>query len=276
MQLRSVVELAALVSAHSPLVIERGRRLPRAALSRFWCAHRVRSRVLAARLDALFDESEDFDSAVTPRSWSRTQPLLADALAGDLLVRIWGAILTAADCQANVVWGGPLAKSLMECQQPVRHRVLRLLHEATPASVERLAPVDRLRRRLERWTDVLTGHLVERYGLDEFAFHPERARDFGEEQLRDSWQPQGSRVWDLYLVSLRTSFPETVLPGGRLADLRREQLQAMLAGFEDGAYDATGLLLSPRMRRLLAHEALDQAVPGTLPNRHTAPRTPRY
>lgn len=252
LNLRALVELSTHVSAHSPLLIERREPLAREPLARYWCAHRVRTRLWVRRL-AHFREQL---AVATPQQgrlvWCRAQPLLADVLAGDLTSRLWGAVLAATDREAGIPWSEPVAASLVSQQQSARRLVLQLLNDGAVASVELLSPLDRMRRRLERWTDVLIGHLVKRYNLDEFAFDPERARDFGAEQLGDSWQPVGSRVWDVYLVSLRSAFPDVRLPGGRLAALRNELSQAMLACFADEFFDEAGLWRSPRARRLLA------------------------
>ena len=62
MHLRSLIELALLASAHSPLLIERRTPLPREALSRMWCASRVRARVWRRRLDLLVEEAEALGS----------------------------------------------------------------------------------------------------------------------------------------------------------------------------------------------------------------------
>lgn len=269
MNLRALVELTAIISAHSPNLIESGARLPIDALQRYWSCSRAQGRLWLARLTDFPAEVATASAARRGGLWRRMQPLVADVFAGDLTARVWGAVLTARDCLSGEVCAGPIARSVILQHESVRRRALQLMLESPGFSVEDFALLDRLRRRLERWNDVLVGHLVRRYGLSEFAVDPERAREFGEEQLADSWGTGDFQVWDLYLVCLRSALPDAALPGGRLADLRREIAQTMLAAFPREAFLESGPLKSVRLRRLLSGNARSEVRP---PSVHQAPR----
>lgn len=250
--LRALVELTALISAHSPNLIESARPLPVDALQRFWSCSRAQGRLWTARLVDFPAELATTSPERCRELWLRTLPLFADILAGNLVTRVWGAVLSAADIASGNMCGEPIARSALLQHATARNRALRIMSRCSEATEADVAPVDQLRRRLERWTDVLLGHLVHRYGLEEYAFDAERARDFGEEQIQDSWKPADVHVWDLYLVCLRTSLPDVDLPGGRLADLRDEIARTMLSTFPQEAFLDTGPLKSVRTRRFVA------------------------
>jgi hypothetical protein len=250
--LRALVELTAMISAHSPNLIESGARLPIDPLQRYWSCSRAQGRLWLSRLT---DFPAEVATAPAERRlflWQRMQPLVADVFAGDLTARVWGAVLAARDCQSGEICAGPIARSVLLQHESVRRRVLQLMLESPGFSAEDFSRLDRLRRRLERWNDVFVGHLVRRYGLSEFAFDPERAYEFGDEQLADSWETGDFQVWDMYLVCLRSVLPEASLPGGRLADLRHEIARTMLAAFPREAFLEFGPLKSVRLRRLLS------------------------
>lgn len=252
MNLRALVELTAMISAHSPNLIESGARLPIDVLQRYWSCSRAQGRLRLSRLTDFPAEVAAASPVRRPGLWRRIEPIVADVFAGDLTARVWGAVLAARDCRSGELCAGPIARSVLLQHESVRRRALQLMLESPGFSAEEFSRLDRLRRRLERWNDVLVGHLVRRYGLSEFAFDPERALEFGDEQLADSWGTGDLQVWDLYLVCLRSVLPEAPLPGGRLADLRNEIAQTMLAAFPHEAFLECGPLKSVRLRRLLS------------------------
>lgn len=251
MNLRGIVELAALASAHSPHLIETGGRLPLDPLQAYWSSSRAQQRLWLARL---VDFPAEIATASTERQailWARMTSLLADIYVGDLTARVWGAVLTAADRSGGETCGEPIAKSVALLYESVRHRALQTLLDGTGLDENRGAALNRLRSRLERWSDVLVGHLVRRYGVAHFAVDPERAREFGEEQLRDGWESGHSAVWGLYSICLRASLPEVRLPTGRLADLREAVSRAVLASFPEESFLDSGVMKSVRLHRLL-------------------------
>ena len=66
--------------------------------------------------------------------------------------------------------------------------------------------LNHLRRRTERWTDLLIGYLAELDAAAEFAFEPARARDFARDLRFQCSCPGGRHAWPLVLSSLRAAF----------------------------------------------------------------------
>ena len=72
--------------------------------------------------------------------------------------------------------------------------------------------LNRLRRRVERWSDVLLGGLLQGGDVLRFAVEPERAIDFAADLAARRGEPGGQQAWRLTLVSLRNAFHAGLSP----------------------------------------------------------------
>jgi len=250
--LRSLLELLTLVSAHSPHLIESDSGIPLDALQRFWSCSRAQSRLWLAELNAPSDLHCEGTSPgeIDYLTLQRLQPLLTDILVGGAVTRVWGAIVAACDRKTWKQDGIPVAESVLTQHNAVWNRLLQFLVDHRNDAGDEPGRIDQLRRQIERWTDVLVGHLVVRFGVSEFAFDAERARDFGEEQLSENWGRRDLQSWDLYLTCLRTTFPPLRLSRGRLKYLREEQMRQMLSSFPAEVFGDEGTLKPVWLRRL--------------------------
>lgn len=196
--------------------------------------------------------------------WQSTEPIIVDVLSTELLTRLWGAVLIAKDRAAGRFDAEPVARDVLLLHLDARQKVLRLLVDGPFVTLEQTARLDRLRRRIERWTDLLLGHILRKHPLGDFAFNFERALDFGEEQLQDRRGSQIQTIWELYLLCLRTSFPAEPLPEGFSGALRLEIMRAVLACFPPGMFFDEGPIKSTRIGQLLGEVGLE-GPPPTLP-----------
>jgi hypothetical protein len=179
--------------------------------------------------------------------WNAYLPHFVDLLGAELLVRVWGALLTAADRATGQRHGSAVAHQVLQSQLRARQALLRLLVHELPLESALTAQLDRFRRLLERWTDLLTGHLVKRFALGQFACQLDRALEFGEEQLADLQGRQPATVWEMYLLCARARFPDQRLPGGIDGQLRDGQLRAVLSGLPAALFDEHGAPQSARL-----------------------------
>lgn len=193
--------------------------------------------------------------------WSATEPMVIDVLATELITRLWGAVLIAKDRAAGRFDAEPVARDVLLLHLEARQKVLRLLVDGPFVTLEQTARLDRLRRRIERWTDLLLGHILKQHPLGDFAFNFERALDFGEEQLQDRRASQIQTVWELYLLCLRTSFPADPLPESFAGALRLEIVRSILACFPAGMFHDEGPIKSVRVGQLLADVGLETTPP---------------
>jgi hypothetical protein len=110
--------------------------------------------------------------------------------------------------------------------------------------------LNHLRRRTERWTDLLVGYLAELDKTSEFAFEPARARDFARDLRFQSSCPGGRHAWPLVLSSLRAAFRHGLTAGSPNGDLNAGIASAILSCFPAELFDSTGQFRSLWLLRL--------------------------
>jgi hypothetical protein len=283
LNLRQLVELTGLISAHSPNLIEASKPISHDAIRSYLHCSDGRYRDWMTTLGRL--PRQFVESPTNPRhpAWRSAETVLVDILAGGMVARVWGAVLTARDRSQRSCAGEDAARSVLAGQMQAQQAVLRLLVEGNLLPIDRVVVVDRLRRTIERWTDLWLGHLIRRYALADFAYDFERAIDFGDEQLRESWGPESwgpgqQHIWELYFLCVRSSFPDSKLPDGRQGQSRSVLLQSILASFPAEMFLDDGRLKSVRLHRLLKAESQREGPPApishasSIARRRLAPR----
>ncbi len=228
-----LVELAALVSAHGPALVRSPEAIPPACIERYWAASKVRLDHWASQLKALANRDARNDRQSD--AWA----VLEEILTGEMLTRVWTATLCAYDKRRGSDEAEPVARSVMIGHMEARHRVLTLM--AGRPNTEEAANLNRLRLRIERWTDLLVGHLVAMHDVSEFAFDADRARDFAVDLGDRSRRPDGRLVWPMLRASLRTAFQHELARESPNADLNARIAGSVLGCFPAAAFDSTGL-----------------------------------
>lgn len=212
MKLAYLVEVAALASAHSRLLIEQSRQVPNILLGDYYIQSRN-------RFNRWMRDLNDLESDVAIRDplhlfgLSPRQPLalslVEQILINDLLNRVWTVMLVACDRQRGERRIEPLAHNVYRSHMAVRHRALGVCLNDASLQPEHLLYVDKLRTSSERWADLLNCGLMDTYDLWEYAFNESRARDFYRDRFhREPIAPQNSQAWSLILAGLRHSFPD--------------------------------------------------------------------
>ena len=261
LSLQQVAETVTLVSAHSRIVIESSAQLPRDGLLRFWSCSQARLKDCRRIIKSFVDRSPSVSALERHLLWEQAEAAASEVLISDLMCRAWGAILVASDRARGICDAEPIARHIFLRQMEGRQEVLQLMVDGPGVAVDQVLHLDRLRRRLERWTDLVLGHLLAQYDLQEFAFDVERSLDFGREQLSAWNTPKHDRLWQLYLLCIRGGFGERVQPLPLHSRLRSEAVRSMLACFSSDAFLAEGPLKSPWLARLTRDEVLREGPP---------------
>jgi hypothetical protein len=257
MHARELVELAAIVASHGGLLARDPSRLAAAGLNRYWAASKCRLEEWGQRLKRWTVAAHAGSPSANRAAWPSIRSVLEEILTGELLTRVWTAAVCAHDRLHKVDDGEPLVRSVFIGHQEVRHRVLTLLAHGPGIDVEQAMQLDQLRRRSERWCDMLVGYLLEFGDVSEFAVDTARARDFAAD-LHDQSQLAGGRhAWSLVQVSLRAAFRHDLAPVSPNADLNAQIAAGVLACFPEAAFDSTGILRTLWAARLA--EAADDA-----------------
>jgi len=244
MHARRLIELAALVSVHGPVVIRGSNPICRTGLQEYWIASKSRQDRWGRALKRLSGRPI---SPTSSSSGSQSSPLcsvLEEILTGEVLTRVWTAVLCAYDRHRGTELAEPIARSVLLGHLEARHRVLMHLIYGPGMGAEQAVKLNRLRRRAERWTDVLVGSLAGLGDVAEFAVNPGRARDFADD-LSYQGDRKGERfTWPIILASLRASFATGLNSVSPNADLNARIAAGILSCFRPELLDSTDLFRS--------------------------------
>lgn len=248
--LRQIAETAAFASARSTFLIESTAAIPDQHLHDYWKCCRGRTMDWLRNLDGLISEA-----AVTPpedhlRLWSSAEPLIAEVFVTEILTRVWAAILTSADLHRKDAVGGPIARHTLKGHTEARNRCLTLMASSLQVPIVKMSQVDRLRRKSERWSDLLIGHLVLNYQLDEFAFETSRSLDFGQSQMREIIAATDEPVWEFVLAGVRLAFSSVDTVAAPSDTWNRGVVRSVLGSFPADSFDGTGTFKSVRRVRI--------------------------
>ncbi len=250
MNSRDLVELAALVAVHGPVLVRSPHNVPDASIEAYWVAAKCRLDRWARDLKRISQQAIDLDPLQRRRQWPRTRALLEEILTGEVLTRVWTAVMCAYDRRRDSVTTEPIVRSVMIGHLEARHRVLNLLVQGASIDSEEAVKLNRLRRRVERWTDMLIGYLSGLENVAEFAIDPDRAHDFAEDLSYQGRMAGGRHAWPLVAASLRAAFRQGPDSKTANADLNQRIASSIVACFPAELFDATGLFRSLWLTRL--------------------------
>jgi hypothetical protein len=251
---RDLIDVAGLLAFNGPLLVASSppSNPPWQYLEQYWTASRGRfeswNRVL--RSSSAFGATssrEDFDR------WIDLRAVLDEIFASEMLARVWTAVLVARDRRWKTDETEAIARNVLDSHLETRRRALALLLSWDNLSPSRAASLNRLRRRAERWTDVLLGGLMHLVDVSEFAFDAERAADFAVDLADRRGCLGGRQAWRLTLVALRTTFLTCLSPIVANPDSNARITASILGCFQGELFDSTGLFQSLWMVRLTAN-----------------------
>lgn len=255
---KSLAEVAWLVSRLGRQMIESESEPSSTALRDFWQTTRA--------LQRTWDQFLDQEPFSSPAAATRLEEIAAQVFTTELLARVWATILGSIDQRTGRNDLTRIATNTISGLLQIRNRLLtHILHESAPSG-SWASDLDRLRRRCDRWTDLLIGNLC---GADEyfqFAFDAERAQDFAED-ARDG--VNSSHPVDLLVAAgVRLSFlgqlPEVSLDSPAFEGL----MQSILGSLPEQAFYRDGslreqLLPAANAPKIEPHDSADDVLlPG--------------
>lgn len=249
MHARELLELASLVAHHGQQLVQCPDPISDASLESYWVASKSRLDRWGQSLKELTRAQPDA-ARRSPAARQSTIALVEEILTGEVLTRVWSATMHAYDRHRGEEMMEPIARSVMMGQLEARHRVLLLLVRSSVVNAEEAVKLNRLRRRTERWTDLLIGHLDDDGDLSQYAINPDRARDFAEDLRHQRRQRGGHLAWPLMLSSLRAAFGQGMAPASPNADLNVVIAESVLSCFRPGLFGSTGVPESAWLLRL--------------------------
>lgn len=243
MHLHQLVEVAALVAGQAPALLRTQPHCSESGLEQYWVASKC-------RLDrwgrTLKQYSTRMQEPAVPRSllWNAAQPLLEEILASEVLTRVWTAVGCGVDAINQGRDIGPIVRGVYIGHQEARNRVLALMLQGQGFGVEAAVTLNRLRHRIERWTDMLLGYVHTACDAREFAFDPQRVAEFADDVRHEQQQPGGPIAWQVVLTSLRTAFARSLPCEPVNADLHERICASILSCFDAEQFDSCGVFKS--------------------------------
>ena len=250
LNLRQMAEIAALVSAKSTLLIESPNPVPEESLQAYWTSARGRTMDWIRHLDGGLLKINTCHKAEHAAIWETLHPVLTEVLVTEILTRVWGATLTASDRHRGIVHAEPIAKRATDGHIEARNRAMRLMINGPGVPLMELAKVDKIRRKAERWTDLLVGHLALKYNLEHFAFESRRSLEFGQSQMRQAIEDRDEPVWEFVLAGVRMGFTSQQ-PVQPLSDTwNRNLVNSILTAFPEDCFSEHSLFRSIELSRI--------------------------
>jgi hypothetical protein len=249
MHARELAELAALIAVHAPMLIEGRGGIPAACNQEYWVASKCRLDRWGRVLRKLQAATVELQTPAT-LAWPRVRPVLEEILASDLLTRMWTAVAVAYDMISGSDELAPVAQNVFASHLDARARLLTLIADGRVIALPEGVQLNHLRRRCERWTDMLLAHFTRHIDISDFAFELDRAHDFADDLDHESAHVEQRFTCQLVLASVRASFTYGLAEQSANADLNRRIGDAVLSAFRETIADSTGLIKSLWLDRL--------------------------
>ncbi len=250
MHARELVELAAILSAQGPVLVRGETQLSSQGVQQYWTASKCRFDRWTRNLKSFAADATHSDATAARVKWPFLRGVLEEILTGEVLTRVWTALLCLYDRHRGTSDFESLARSVMIGHMEARHRVLILLVRGPGVDAEGAVKLNHLRRRAERWTDLLVGHLAQLGDVSEFACDVERAIEFSRDLDYQSNVKGGRHAWPLLQASLRAAFRRGMAPVSPNEDLNAQIGSSILASFPGDLFDSTGLFRSLWLHRM--------------------------
>jgi hypothetical protein len=249
MHARDLAELGALIAVNSPVIAQGAAWLPARLNEEYWAASKCRldrwGRVLVHLAGAV--GQVEIPATLT---WPRVRPVLEEILVSELLTRLWTATAVACDASSGEEDLEPVARNIFAGHLDARRRLLGLLADGRVIELPEAVKLNHLRRKVERWTDMLLAHLAPAINTGEFAFENERAKDFAEDLDFEAAHAERRLTSQIVLVSLRASFAQGLAERAASGDLNRRIGSALLGAIREEGADPASLVKSLWVERM--------------------------
>ncbi len=250
MHARELTDLAAVLSTHGPVLAHHAGRLSHDGLDQYWTASKSRLERWSHSLKSLLAAAIAEDRQWCRTHWPTLRAVLEEILTSELLTRVWTALVCAHDRHHGHEEGEPVVRSVMIGHLEARHRVLTMLVNGRGIEPPEVMRLEHLRRRTERWADMLVGYLGDLYDISDLAIDPERARDFTQDLRAQAKAGGTAHTWSLVQAGVRSAFQQGLSDSSPNADLNARIAGSILSCFPEDVFNSLGLFRSLWSMRL--------------------------
>jgi hypothetical protein len=248
--IKSLAEVAWLLSRVGQHSIQNHCEPSPLALKQFWQSART--------LQQVWDEFLNSEACLEPDSQARFEEVAAQLFTTELVTRVWSTILAGIDLQTGKQDLTRIATNTVNGFLQVRHRLLSQLLKLD-CSAAWAGDLERLRRRCDRWTDLLIGNICGADEIFQFAFDVDRAKDFAEEAAEsdETARPVEFLVAAGVRLSLLGQLPNVTLDSPAFEGL----VQSIMGSVPEQAFLEDGTL-SSRRKSSKGESASTSLIPG--------------
>jgi hypothetical protein len=206
MHVRELIELSSAIVTNASELITCQPRLAARAMESYWVQSKVRS-------DHWTKAINDYSRAcvagsVTERAvaWQQIRPVLEEILASEILTRVWCATICHVDNGPTRGEFAPIARSVLMSHHESRNRALNTMVYGQGSTLSDAVTLNRLRRRVEKWNDVLIGGLLVQFDSRAYAFDVNRAQAYAKELTDEQRDLRQCAAWESLRTSLTAAF----------------------------------------------------------------------
>ena len=256
---RSLAELALLASRAGRDIIDHGREPSLESLRIFGQQTRALQKHWTGRLN---EWSSKNDPQFEILLQTAEQLFLCE-----MVSRVWTTVLLGIDQKTGRNDLTKIGRNVVGGLLQVRNSVLWRLTVQPIGMQSHIAKIEQLRRRSDRWTDLLIGNLAGSSDLFEFAFEKERARDFAIESIGVDPCSGPSPVEYLLTAGLRIAFLEQLSSTSLQEPAFLKLIESIFAALPSNTLDCEETLRLSREQRALAKTLPDKSsLPAWLVN----------
>ena len=239
-----LAELGSWVAVNSGNLVYGEQEQPMLVATTYWTASKIRLQRWAAALKMFGQDFENPKQGHNP--WPALEIVVQEILMSEVLTRVWSATVLNHDWyhQKDEMHG--LAHSIHVSHIEAKSRAIRILLNGRSANEAAFDRMNKLRRRVERWTDMFLGQLPQGDQSSVFGFDRNRVIDFNREQ-RETLGPEYLTRQRVLAASFATDIVRDQIPYSANPDLNRDIASGILACFPPDRFDSNGLPKSARM-----------------------------
>ncbi len=217
------------------------------AAQQYWTASRCR---LDRWSTTIKKAASQMNRGQSPVAVIQLRAVAEEILASEILTRVMAAVARLYDKEHGIEHLSPVAESVYHGHLEARHQVLHLIAHGPGLGPKDAVDLNRLRRRCERWTDMLVGYLSGLGDVEAYVFDSERARELPEDLSYGRRESGGPATWAMLSASLKTIFQPAMSEFSPCAELNEQIASAVMACYPADAFDGTGVASGQWLSRL--------------------------
>ncbi len=244
MHAKQMAEIAAWAAFNSVALIQRSTSLTVETCNDYWTQSKCRQNRWMTALKMFEQDVRNASGNHDP--WPAIEIVVQEIFVSEMLTRVWSAAMVAHDIRFAASELTGIAHSIHIGHLEAKNRAMRLLLENESVGSEMFEQLNSLRRKVERWTDLLLGQLPDIEASQKFAFQANRVKDFAEESVEANHREYSARQV-LYSAALGEDLNGVCNRYAANPSINRKIVGGLLSCFDSDRFDSLGMPKSVRL-----------------------------